>query len=163
MSEVRSGSLGPTERTTAAFGALASSAKKLNEVSGELAQPIASLERALHRLSIGVACWTRIAGHDDGHDCWSQDVGYSMVNGEWRLAVRKVRGDGTDPASSLEEVWPFNEAPLYLRIRAVDKLPDLLEAFVRATDAAASRLSKKVGPAQELADAVKALAKSKRK
>ena len=161
MSEVRNGSLGPTERTTVAFGALASSAKKLNEVSGELAQPIASLERALHRLSIGVACWTRIAGHDDGHNCWSQDVGYSIVNGEWRLAVRKVQGD--DPENTLEEVWPFNEAPLYLRIRAVDKLPDLLEAFVRATDAATNRLSKKVGPAQELAAAVNAFAESKRK
>ena len=159
MSEVRNGSLGPTERTTVAFGALATSAKKLNEVSGELAQPIASLERALHRLSIGVACWTRIAGHDDGHNCWSQDLGYSMVNGEWRLAVRKI--DGDDPENAIENVWPFNEAPLYLRIRAVDKLPDLLEAFVKATDAAANRLSKKVGPAQELAAAVNALAKSK--
>ncbi len=161
MTEVRHGSLGPTERTAVAFGALATSAKKLNEVSGELAQPIASLERALHRLSIGVACWTRIAGRDDGYNCWSQDVGYSIVNGEWRLAVRKVHGE--DPENALEEVWPFNEAPLYLRIKAVDKLPDLLEAFVRATDAAANRLSKKVGPAQELAAAVNALAKSKRK
>ena len=163
MSEVRNGSLGPAERTTIAFGALAASAKKLNEVSGELAQPVASLERALHRLSIGVACWTRIAGHDDGHDCWSQDVGYSMVNGAWRLAARRVHGDGVNPENTREEVWPFNEAPLYLRIRAVDKIPDLLEAFVKATDAAANRLSKKVGPAQELADAVNALAKSKRK
>lgn len=161
MTEVKNDSLGPTERTTVAFGALAASAKKLNDVSGELAQPVASLERALHRLSIGVACWTRIAGHDDGYNCWSQDVGYSMINGEWRLAVRKTHGD--DPENALEEVWPLNEAPLYLRIRAVDKLPDLLEAFVKATDAAANRLSKKVRPAQELAAAVNTIAKPKRK
>jgi hypothetical protein len=161
MTELTNSSPGPAERTVVAFETLASSAKKLNEVSGELAKPIASLERALHRLNIGVACWTLIASHDDGHSCWSQGVGYSIVNGEWRLAVRNVHGD--DPENALEEVWPFNEAPLYLRTKAVDKLPDLLEAFVSATDAAANRLSKKVGPAQELAAAVDALAKSKRK
>ncbi len=163
MAELRNNSPGPTERTVVAFETLTSSAKKLNDVSGELAKPIASLERALHRLNIGVACWTRIAGHDDGHTCRSQDVGYSRVNGGWRLAVRTVHGDEVNPENASEEVWPFNEAPLYLRIRAVDKLPDLLEALVKAADAAADRLSKKIVPAQDLAAAVNALAKSKGK
>ena len=163
MTEFTNSSPGPTERTVVAFETLASSAKKLNEVSGELAKPIASLERSLHRLNIGVACWTRIAGHDGRDTYWSQDVGYSMVNGGWRLAVRRVDGDNVNPENTVSDVWPFNEAPLYLRTKAVDKLPDLLEAFVKATDAAADRLSKKVGPAQELAVAVNALAKSKRK
>ena len=160
MAELRKNAPGPTERTVVAFESLASSAKKLNDVSGELAKPIASLERALHRLNVGVACWTRIAGRDDGHTCWSQDVGYSIVNGGWRLAVRSVVGD--DPEYASKEVWPFNEAPLYLRVRAVDKLPDLLEALVKAADAAADRLSKKVAPAQDLASAVNALVKSRK-
>ena len=163
MTELANSSPGSTERTVAAFETLASSAKKLNEVSGELAKPVALLEKALHRLNVGVACWTKIAGYSDGRTYWSQDLGYSRVNGEWRLALRRVDGDEADPEYAAEEAWPFNEAPLYLRVRAVDKLPDLLEALIKATDAAASRLSKKVAPTQELAAAVNALAKPKRK
>ena len=163
MTERRNGSPGPTERTTVAFETLTSSAKKLNDVSGELAKPIVSLEKSLHRLNIGVACWTRIVGDGDGHTYWSQDLGYSRVNGEWRLAVRKVNGDEVNPEYTSEEVWPFNEAPLYLRTRAVDKLPDLLEALIKATNAAAQRLNKKVAPAQELAAVVSALIEPKRK
>ena len=54
---------GPSERITAAFAKLTESAKSINDISGELAKPIASLERALQRLNPGVACWTEVTGH----------------------------------------------------------------------------------------------------
>ena len=43
-----------------------------------------------------------------------------------------------------------------MRIKAIDKLPDLIEALVEATNATAKRLKEKVAPAEELAAAVKA-------
>lgn len=147
----------PSERITIAFETLATSAKTLNDVSGELAKPIASLERALQRLNVGVACWTTINGDSDGYRYWSNDVGYSRVKRRWCLAIRTIEGREDAPEIAEEEVWPFNEAPRYLRVKAVDKLPELVEALVKATDSAAARLKKKVAPANELATAVNAL------
>ena len=48
-------------------------------------------------------------------------------------------------------------------IAAVDKLLDLIESLIEATDATARRLQKKVAPAQELAAAVSALVNPKKK
>ena len=150
----------PSERISTAFKTLIGSAKNINDASGELAKPIGSLEKALKRLNLGVACWTRISGGSDVYNYWSQEVGYSRVRGTWRLAIRTVDGIEGDPDPAIEE-WPFGEAPRYLRVKAVDKLPELIEALVKATDATTTRLKKKVVPAQELATAVNELIKPK--
>ena len=55
----------PSERITEAFKILLASARSINEVSGELAKPIASVERALKRLNLGVACWISISSTRD--------------------------------------------------------------------------------------------------
>jgi len=151
-------------RITAAFEKLSASAKTINDVSGELAKPIAALEQALQRLDFGVACWTTItSGGNDSWDYWSHDVGYTSNRQGWFLAIRSVRGDERDPENEIQDIWPFNEAPRWLRIKAVDKLPDLIEALVEATNATAKRLGEKIGPAQEIAAAVNALINTKSK
>jgi hypothetical protein len=154
----------PSERIVAAFETLTKSAKNINDVSNELAKPIASLERALDRLNLAVACWSTFSQlEDEGDDYWKQEVGYARVKGEWCLAIRTAEGNYNLPQYAREEVWPFNEAPRYLRVKAVDKLPDLIEALVEATNATAKRLKEKVAPAQELADAVNTLVPQKKK
>ena len=67
------------------------------------------------------------------------------------------------PQESDDTTWPFNQAPGYLRVKAVDKLPDLIEALVKVSDATVERLKKKIEPAQELAMAVNALLHPKKK
>ena len=158
---VPTGSLSPSERISSAFKTLIASAKSINDASGELAKPIASLEKSLKRLNLGVACWTNIS--DDDSIEWpffqKQQVGYAYgkERGSWCLAIRMSEGREDMPEPDYEKTWPFGEAPRHLRIRAVDKLPDLIEALVKTTDATASRLKKQVAPAQELAAAVNEL------
>ena len=132
-------------------------------ISGELAKPIVALEQALQQLNLGVACWTQITGGNDEIEHWSHDLGYARVRGRWCLAVRNAQGQHVNPDRDEIEIWPFNEAPLYRRINAVDKLPDLIESLVDATNATATRLRKKVAPTQELATAVSALLNPKKK
>ena len=157
---VANGSPSPSERIAIAFKTLITSAKSINDASEELTKPIASLERALKRLNLGVVCWITIdSGIDEDH-YWGQDVGYSRirrVHGNWRLAIRTIEGPEHDPAVRSQEVWPFSDAPRHLRVKAVDKLPELIEALVKTTDATASRLKKKVAPATRLADAISEL------
>ena len=154
----------PSERITAAFNALIASGKSINDASGQLAKPIASLEKSLQRLNLGVACWATIGSGIDGEDhYWSREVGYSRINRRWCLAIRTIEGPDHDPERMSLEQWPFSDAPRYLRVKAVEKLPDLIEALVKATDATASRLKKQVAPAQELAAAVSNLINPKDK
>ena len=61
------------------------------------------------------------------------------------------------PDEEIERTWRFDQAPQYLRVKAIDKLPDLIEDLVRTVDKTAERLRKKVGPAEELATAVTTL------
>ena len=150
----------PSDRISAAFETLITSAKTINDVSGELAKPVASLEKSLKRLNLGVACWTNIS--DEATE-WPyfriQQVGYaySRKHGSWSLAIRIREGREDEPESGYEKTWPFTEAPPHLRIKAVDKLPELIEALVKTTDATTSRLKKTVAPAQELAAAVRGI------
>ena len=163
---VATSSPNPSERIAQAFKTLIASAKGINDASDELAKPIASLERALKRLNVGVVCWTTISSGTDGDLYWSQDVGYSRVRrvqGNWRLAIRTIEGPEHDPEMRSLEVWAFVDAPRHLRVKAVDKLPELVEALVKATDATASRLKKQVAPAQQLAAAVNDLVNPKNK
>lgn len=153
----------PPERISTAFGKLRESAARINEASDALAQPVRALQQSLQLLNLGVACWSRISGgEDDRHNYWHQDVGYARVGSQWCLAIRDVSGNEAPPEVGHEDTWPFNEAPRYLRIKAVDKLPDLIESMVEATDATAKRLMEKVASTQELAKAVASVAAVKR-
>ena len=154
-----------SERIVAAFQTLTESAENINSASNELGKPIASLDRALKRLNLGVACWTTIShgGSENGPDYWSRQVGYARVRRIWCLAIRTLEGDVRYPDEEIEEVWSFNEAPKHLRVKAVDKLPELIEALVEATNATAKRLTDKVAGAQDIAAAVNALVTPKKK
>ena len=153
----------PSERIAVAVKALIASGESINGVSSQLAKPIASLERSLKRLNLGVACWTMINSGTEGEDhYWSQEVGHSRINRRWCLAIRTIEGPEHDPERMSLEEWPFSDAPRHLRAKAVDKLPDLIEALVKVTDATASRLKKKVAPAQEVASVVNELISPKK-
>ncbi len=152
-----------SERISSAFEKLTASAKDINEVSSDLAKPVYSIEHALQNLNLGVACWTKISGDSDGYNYWSHEVGYSRIKRHWCLGIRTAEGNEANPEDESEEVWPFNEAPLYLRIKAVDKLPDLIEAMIDATNATTKRVKEKVSPTQEIAAAVSALINQRKK
>jgi hypothetical protein len=146
--------LAPADRITAAFALLTESARQINAVSIELLRSIASLEDAINRLNVGVACWTEFNEGSDGAYWWRESIGYADVNGKWCIAIQKSQGSEYDPERSSEKTYEFNHAPRYMRVKAVDKLPDLIEALVKATDATTERLQKKVTPTRDLAVAV---------
>jgi hypothetical protein len=154
----------PSERIATAFASLKETAKNLNEATGEFSQPIAQIERALKNLNLGVACWVSAGkGGNANYDFWEREIGYARIRREWGLAIRTTDGHESAPDEADVEEWHFNEAPLYLRLKVVDKLPDLIEALVASADATAKRLREKAAPTKELADAVSAVVAPKKK
>ena len=149
----------PSERMSAAFSRLRTSASQIKALSNELDQHVDALERALAKLDLRVACWTRLSewmGPDN--DTFKRTyVGYSEHKRRWRIVVQTSEGRDSFPDESDDTTWTFEEAPQYLRVKAVDKLPELVEDLVASVDKTAERMKKKVGPAAEIAKAVQTL------
>lgn len=147
--------LSPTERIVASYKLLAASAEVLRAASDEFAKPITDLDGTLQQLNLGLTTWVRIQGCDaDEHDnYWSRDVGYGKVGGKWGLAIRTTSGNHNHDQGNVEE-WLFNDAPRSFRIDAIDKVPDLVEKLIKASDKTARKLKEKAVEARELATAL---------
>jgi hypothetical protein len=134
---------------------------KLKDVSkgvhtdfNDLAKPVTFIEAAFHNLNLGIPCWTRVEDLTIHRDVTYQlNVGYAPVRGVWRLAIETWEGP-EDLEHNDHFTWAFNEAPYGLRIKCVDKLPDLAEAMLAAAEKTRKRLEKKIVSAHELAKAL---------
>jgi hypothetical protein len=146
------------ERVSTAYPRLASAASELNKASDDLAKAIAPIETILSHLNLGVPTWVEISGSDDGSGrYWSRDVGYTKLSFKWGLAIRTTEGHHGFGEHS-EEVWPFNEAPRWMRIDAISKVPDLIEALIKRTEETTKKIQGKTKQAAEIAAALAAAA-----
>jgi hypothetical protein len=162
MSSPSQDSTARSERVSAAFAKLKVSAKSINEISGKLGKQIQAVEECLQRINVGVACWAKINEGRDGDEYWSQSIGYCSFKDDWHIAIETREGADWADEDKVER-WPFDKAPRYLQPKAVDKLPELIEALVSATDAAAARIQEKIGPAEEIASSIYAVLYPKKK
>lgn len=148
------------DQITDSFKELADSAARLNAVSDEFAKAVAPIETALKRLNLGVSAWHVYYAPkpDEDGDYWERRIGYAKVGGKWGLALANVSGNVSYPDNHVEE-WPFNDAPRWMRVEAIDHVPALLQELVKEANSTASELSKKTAVARELAVTITALSK----
>jgi hypothetical protein len=148
----------PSDRISASFKELADSAARLNSVSDELAKAIRPIDAALKKLNLGVAAWHSYASFEDPNsgDYWSRYIGYARVGRKWGLALSTVSGNHNHPDAD-EEEWLFNDAPRWMRIEALDHIPDLLERLVEQANEVAEDLLKKTEHARALAHTISML------
>src|SRR5207245_10268704 len=100
-----------------------------------------------------VSTWVVCAGSVDHNvgSFWDRSIGYAKVSGRWGIAICASSGDFGDEPN--EELWLFGDAPRAYRLQAVDKLPELLEKLVSATDETAATLKEKIGTTTQIARA----------
>jgi len=146
------------ERVSTSFSKLTSIATGLNAVSDELGKSVAQVDSALKNLNIGIPVWVPIKGRDGGemedYEYWSEDLGYSKINGKWGISIRRVEGNHRRPDRETREEWLFGDAPRALRLEAVDKIPDLLEKLSEQAAFAIQKIHAKLADVQALAAAV---------
>jgi hypothetical protein len=147
----------PSEKVQTAYKQLSRAAVDLNSVSDELAKPIKVWEAALKKLNLGVPAWVETSRGGDEPYWWDRGVGYSKLKDGWGIALR-TRSGTDDPHDDFQEVWAFNDAPRWLRIEGVGKLPDLLEALLKQAEDTTKKLRAKVTQANELAKAITTVA-----
>jgi hypothetical protein len=147
----------PTERIVSSFKRLASSSDKLNAAAVDLGKTISTLDSALEKLNLGVSAWHRVAGDEDDGNYWSRDIGYSRVGRKWGIAIRKASGNENFEHHE-EEVWLFNDAPRWMQVESVGKLPDLFDDLIERTEETTKKIKAKTSETQELAAAIEAVA-----
>jgi hypothetical protein len=112
-----------------AFQQLAKTSSHLNFVSDSLGKYISEVEEGLKSLNLGVASWVEIerVDHESGLSSRVRELGFDRIGKTWCIGLRSF----TSAEWSMEwldvETWIFNEGPRWLRIKAVDHLPALLE------------------------------------
>jgi hypothetical protein len=149
----------PTERVQASYKQLAVAATNLNTASDELGRMVGILEKALKKLNLGISAWVAISkGDSHGTEWWSRDIGYGKVGGKWGIALRTIAGSIQHPDEDSEEAWLFNEAPRWMRVEAIGKIPDLLDRLVKQTEETTQSIRKKTTEVSEFAQAIDNLA-----
>lgn len=144
-----------SDRIADSYKQLAEAAVSLNSASDELAKTIGPVDAALKKLNLGVAAWHSYVHNQDQTtgDYWSRRIGYARVGRKWGLALSTVSGNVNYEDDDYEE-WLFNDSPRWLRIEAVDHIPDLLELLVKEAGKVTTDLQKKTAHARELAQTI---------
>jgi hypothetical protein len=146
------------DRVQAAYRSLSTSATNLNAASNELKVIITVLEDVLKKLNLGISTWVTITGSEDPDGTyWSRDLGYARVKGWWGIALREASGNYNWDAHN-DETWLFNDAPRWLRVEGVGKIPELLEKLTKQADDTAEKIRKKTAEAEVIARAITAAA-----
>lgn len=146
-------------RVSAAYSQLSSVAADLNAVSDALGKSVADIDEGLKKLNLGVEAWVQVSGSDPSHEDSTyeiNEIGYDKVAGRWGIALRTRSGDANfpDDTETVEE-WPFNEAARASRLRAIDKIPELLNKLTHEATEITKDLQEKLADAQSVASAFK--------
>jgi hypothetical protein len=138
---------------------ISEAADELNAASDALGKPIPALNAFLKTLNLGISTWVQFEGDENYQNgtYWQNSIGYAKAAGKWGICISKENGNLQDPDGADYESWPFNEAPRALRIRGIDKLPELLEKILAETRNTTAKVKAKAERTQELADTIKTL------
>jgi hypothetical protein len=146
------------------FKTLSSVASSLNEASDELTAVVSILDEALKKLNVGLTAWVTFHSRPDNEDAGNYDedqIGYCKVKGTWGIAFRHIWGNANWEVFHDEGPWLFNDAPRKMRLRGVDKIPDLIEALSKEAAETTKKVHEKTLKVAELASAVKKIASQK--
>jgi hypothetical protein len=144
----------PAERIGPSFKQLAAASSELNSAGDELCEVIATVEAPLATIKPPVAAWHQIAGTENQNGTyWHRDIGYAKVGKTWGIALRTVDGHQALDEDNTE-MWLFKDAPRWMQIESVGKIPDLFETLIKRTEETAAKLRAKTTEARQLADAL---------
>lgn len=140
------------------FVTLSETASALNAASDRLTQTVSILDEALKRLNLGLPVWVNFESRDvDVNEPMLYDldqIGYYKVNGTWGLAIQHIWGDEGADWEKKEGPWLFNDASRDMRLRSVDKIPEVISELSRVASHTTKRVQEKTDRVLELAKAI---------
>ena len=148
----------PAERITTSFKELKSLSPDLHAAARELSKSINNFSDKLEPLDLGVSAWANIASGENEENgyYWSRSVGYTKLQYKWGIALRQASGNHNDGEYD-ETVWKFSEAPHWMVIESIAKLPDLFDTLIERVKDTTSKLRARTDQANELVAALDAI------
>src|SRR5258705_7497069 len=134
---------------------LSTAAQTLNELSDQLTKEVSEVESALNHFNLGIAANVEVEcrNHDDeGSVTTTWQLAYGKTGARWGFLIERIHENANWPDAYSYETWVFKDSPREQRVKAVEKIPFLLEALVRKSSEFASVMAKKVSYAQQLAE-----------
>jgi hypothetical protein len=140
------------------FDRLTSIANNLNKATDELTEVVGVLDNALYRLNVGIPVWVTVvrwSSENDPNAYECENVVYAKINGSWCIGInRTVGNDDSSEPDEVREIWPFNDAPRELRLRAVEKLPELVDQLAKSAEKTSEVVNKKLSETKAFAAAI---------
>lgn len=148
------------------FQALSEIAPSINSASNELTKVVGKLDEALKKLNVGLSDWVtfvdRLPHEDMQYDV--DQIGYTKVDGKWGIALRHIWGHEAYDDHQEEGPWLFGDAPREMRLRSVDKIPELIGSLSKKASDTVKKIQEKTKEVSELAAAIESAAnEAKRK
>lgn len=143
------------EKSLLSFTQLSSFADSLNKASDEFSKVVGGLNKALQRLNVGLEVWvtyTKWNGDDGSYG--SEQIGYTKLAGNWGIAIRAFEGFQISQGDDLLGEWAFNDAPREMRLKAVEKLPELVDALGKEAKLMTEKIHKKLADTKAFAAAI---------
>src|ERR1035438_6975485 len=125
--------LSQIERIQNAVKQFPAASATLNSATDQLGHSVGQVDSVLKKFSLGVPTWVPFYSDETQHSgyFYSEEIGYAKIGGKWGIAIRTLEGNYQDPDNERAEQWLFNDAPRLLRVRAVEGIPELLEALLK--------------------------------
>jgi cell division septum initiation protein DivIVA len=138
------------ERVQNSIQQLPTAAASLNAATDQLGKSVGELDGVLRKFSLGIPTWVPFSSSPNSlfPRYYHEDIGYAKIGGKWGVAIRTVDGDEVSDAGDDIEQWLFSDSPRLLRVRAIEKIPELLEALLKN---AAEMTEKITAKAEEVA------------
>jgi methyl-accepting chemotaxis protein len=154
-----------SENIQSHFQALTETASSLNAASDELTKVIASLDEALKKLNVGLMVWVTFItwGTDEPSEYDEEQIGYCKINGKWGISLRRIWGDHREDRHVEDGPWHFSDGPREMRLRGVDKIPELIQALSKQAADTTKKVQEKTEQVRELAAAIEQIARPSKK
>jgi hypothetical protein len=144
---------------SASYLELTKAAEILNNTTDAFGEAVSQIDEALKKLNLGITVWVIVDEEPrlPGDLTYRvEEIGYSKVGGKWGIALRTRTGDETfgDDEREAVEAWLFNEASRTLRMKAIEKLPELVGTLSLEAAKMTKQLQSKLADAQAVAAAL---------
>ncbi|HEY0307042.1 MAG TPA: hypothetical protein VGB94_02690 [Acidobacteriaceae bacterium] len=144
---------------SASYLELTKAAEVLNGVTDAFGKAVSEIDDALKKLNLGIMAWVKVdeeGADSDDPTYYIEEIGYSKIGGKWGIALRTRVGNlayGDDDREDVES-WLFNEATRTLRLKAIVKLPELVNKLSQEAAKMTNQLQSKLADAQAIAVAL---------
>lgn len=136
---------------------LTSVSKSLNDITDQLNAELSLIESSLKKMNLGVYGWVQIGITNElvpemgGVVHNIEEIGYGRYQGKWALLFDSYCQEiGPDP----DTVTLLRDAPRESRIKAVSRIPELLDKLAEEASKLADKAVESAAQAKEIASAL---------